>query len=516
MKIPSILKCKLSPINTVNEPITSGNVFDVFERDCSVQRRHQKILEEAPSALDQSRSAEIREKARVAARAVNYWNAGTVEFLMDKRTGEFYFMEMNTRLQVEHPVSEMVSGLDLVELQLRVANGENLQPLMENIVSPKGHAIEARICAEDWMNGFLPQFGKISRFSLNDRPVVDLREKLADYNFERISEQGGRGQRTGTFRADLGFGEGSEVSQFYDSMIGKVIVWGETREESLKKLEETLEKFKLMGLETNLPFIRGVLKQPKFRDYTYSLDFFSEVQEHVIRTQGQNPFNQPEIVAAAASALLKLGNVGLGTFRLNQKLKKYLRLECDRAFGKSESKIEVELEIEEMDRDARVFHLKIFDVATKSLNRELDFMVSRVSVEVGRGQEAFDIRIRSSESGFEQFKVQLDSVDGKYFVYCEGQFWRVDDKTLRESVSVQERPQNKEFVICPMSGIVSKLLVSAGDVLKKGNPVLSVEAMKMEHKIFAGFDLEVLEVNCKEGGFVELGDPIVKIREISN
>jgi 3-methylcrotonyl-CoA carboxylase alpha subunit len=460
-----------------------------------------------------NKSEEIREKARIAAKAVDYWNAGTVEFLMDKTSGDFYFMEMNTRLQVEHPVSEMVSGLDLVELQLRVANGEDISPIMSNITKPQGHAIEARICAEDWHNGFLPQFGKIEKFTFGGKTVSDLRHKMADYDFELSSEQGAKGIRTGTVRADLGFGEGSNVSQFYDSMIGKVIVWGETREESLKRLEKTLNEFKLMGFETNLPFIRGVLKQPKFKDFSYSLDFFSEVQEEVIRIQEENPFKKNQILAGLVSELLKLGGSRLASFRLNQKLKKYLRLECDRAFGKSESGVELELEVEEVNLDEGKFHLKVYDSASKTLRNEFDFKVSR-----SENQDDFrrrvDIEILDSNSQSKQYPIELNIFEGEYYVYNEGQYWRIKDVTLRECVVVKEEPLNKEFIICPMSGIISKILVQKGDKLKKGDPILSVEAMKMEHKIFAGFDLEIVDLLFKEGNFVDLGEAAIKIKEI--
>lgn len=486
-------------------------MFDVFERDCSVQRRHQKILEEAPSNLDRSKSEEIREKARIAAQAVGYSNAGTVEFLMDKTSGDFYFMEMNTRLQVEHPVSEMVSGLDLVELQLRVAKGENIAGFMAGVTKPKGHAIEARICAEDWYNGFLPQFGSIDRFSIGGRRVADLRESWADYDVELISKKGAQGEREGTSRIDLGFGEGSTVSQFYDSMIGKVIVWGPDREESLRKLEQTLDQFRLMGIETNIPFIRGVLKQPKFKDFSYSLDFFSEVHEEIIQSQGMNPIKNKEVIAAVASQILHLGSNRLAQFRVNQTRKKYLRLECDRAFGKSDSPQAIELEVQEIKSKPGLFNLQIFSPETESLEQEVTFKITKKSINEHESKVEINFIDSSSQS---QHLITLEKIDGNFLLFCEGQYWKIKNTTLRESRVNQEEPLNKEYIICPMSGVVSKLLVAVGDQVKKGDPILSVEAMKMEHKIFAGFDLEVVELRCKENQFVDLGEAVVKIREI--
>ena len=466
-------------------------------------------MEEAPSSLSLEKSSEIREKARIAAKAVDYSNAGTVEFLMDKNTQEFYFMEMNTRLQVEHPVSEMVSGLDLVELQLRIANGENIAEIMGNINKPQGHAIEARICAEDWFNGFLPQFGKIQKFDFDRKTVQDLRENISDYNFELISEKGARGERSGGYRADLGFSENSEVSRFYDSMIGKLIVWGETRQESLQKLEKMLDSFHLMGLETNIPFIRGVLKQPKFKDFSYSLDFFSEVQDHIISSQGKNPFENVHVVAAYVSEVLKLGNNRLASFRTNHGFKKYLILKSQRAFARDAQK-EIEVEVSEIDKDKNEFSLTVFDSLTNQiLHSDIGFAVSQKN----SNKNQYDIRIYENELSSQE-SVSFEFFNEKCLLHSEGQFWEFENVTLRSPENAEEQIFNKKILTCPMSGIISKILVSEGQIIKKGQPVLSVEAMKMEHQIFAGFDLEIVELNCSEGQFVDLGQVVVKIKEI--
>lgn len=214
-----------------------GNTVHLFERDCSIQRRHQKIIEETPSPyLNDALRAQMGEAAVNAARAVNYVNAGTVEFIVDARTGKFYFLEMNTRLQVEHPVTEFVTGLDLVKLQFRVAQGEPL-PFALRDLSQRGHAIECRIYAEDPANNFLPAVGTILR----------------------IVEPQGPG-----IRVDSGVGSGDEISIHYDPMIAKLIVYGQDRTDAIRRMDSALSQYVIMGLTTNVQFLRDVLRHPDF------------------------------------------------------------------------------------------------------------------------------------------------------------------------------------------------------------------------------------------------------------
>lgn len=218
-----------------------GQVACLFERECSIQRRHQKVIEEAPSPF---MTAEFWNKMRDAstrlARAAGYQNAGTVEFMVDPATGDFYFLEVNARLQVEHPVTEAITGLDLVQWQLRVASGEKLEltkPLMDgNRKAIKGWAIEARVISEDPAKGFLPSIGKIVGWAPPGRDV----------------------------RLDTGFSEGSEVSRYYDSLIAKVVAEGETRNEAIEKLVVALKDFHVLGVKTNIGYVCDVLEHPGF------------------------------------------------------------------------------------------------------------------------------------------------------------------------------------------------------------------------------------------------------------
>lgn len=225
-----------------------GNILYFPERECSIQRRHQKVVEESPStAVNEDIRKRMGEAAARLVATSKYTNAGTLEFLLDAR-GDFYFMEVNTRLQVEHPVTEMVSGIDLVEQQLKIAYGEKLEIQQEDIV-PKGHAIECRICAEDVFNDFLPETGIVKYVEM---PTGD------------------------GIRNDSGLYAGYEVSVNYDSMVAKLICWGESREEAIKKTAFALDSYHIAGLRTTIPFCRDVMDSQAFADGKYSTKYIDE------------------------------------------------------------------------------------------------------------------------------------------------------------------------------------------------------------------------------------------------
>jgi acetyl-CoA carboxylase biotin carboxylase subunit len=225
-----------------------GNVAHLYERECSIQRRHQKIIEESPSP---SVPAEIREKmgqiAVKAAKAINYYSAGTFEFIFDGITKDFYFMEMNTRLQVEHPVTEMVTGIDLVQEQIFVAAGKPLSFKQEDVIQ-RGHAIEARICAED-PETFMPSPGTIRRCRNPQGPFI---------------------------RVDSCAYPNSEVPIHYDPMVAKLIAWGPTREIAIRRLRRALDEYSLTGIKTNIPLHKCILEEPKFKDGSYTTQFFEK------------------------------------------------------------------------------------------------------------------------------------------------------------------------------------------------------------------------------------------------
>lgn len=244
-----------------------GHVVYLLERECSVQRRHQKLVEEAPSSV---LSPELRrsmgEAAVNVAKACNYSGAGTVEFLLDANHN-FYFLEMNTRLQVEHPVTELVTGLDLVELQIRVARGEEL-PLIQEDIKANGHAIELRLCAEDPKNDFLPAIGTISTYT----PPTDDYVRLDDFVYE-----------------------GYEIPIYYDNMFGKLIVWGENRSQAIDRMISAIDNFKIEGIQNTLEFGRFVMKHPKFVDGDFDTNFIKNYYNPSVNSE-----DEQRIIDAAA------------------------------------------------------------------------------------------------------------------------------------------------------------------------------------------------------------------------
>jgi len=249
---------------------TQGNVIHLGERECSLQRRHQKLLEEAPSPfLDEDLRQKMGEVAVKAAQAVNYVNAGTIEFLVDKDKN-FYFLEMNTRLQVEHPVTEMVTGIDIVAEQIRIARGRQLSYTQDEIRF-NGHAIECRINAEDPYNGFLPSTGRITHSLLPTGPGV---------------------------RVDTGVYPGFEITPYYDPMIAKLIVWGETRAQAILRMRRALEEYRIVGVHTNIPFHQTLMDSHRFMGGQYDTRF---VEERFSMDEGENGKDLAGIAAILAT-----------------------------------------------------------------------------------------------------------------------------------------------------------------------------------------------------------------------
>jgi acetyl-CoA carboxylase biotin carboxylase subunit len=258
-----------------------GNVVHLGERECSIQRRHQKVVEETPSVIVSPEMRKTMGRTAVeAARACGYANAGTIEFLVDGEKN-FYFLEMNTRLQVEHPVTELRTGLDLVALQLHVAAGKPL-PFEQEQVEFRGHAIECRICAEDVDNGFLPSTGRITHLRTPGGPGI---------------------------REDRGVEEGGEIPVYYDSMISKLIAWGSTREEALNRMVGALSEYQILGVKTNIPLCLFVLKHPEFRKGNFTTHF---LQDHFRPGQTGDPGTLQRRAVALVCAILEQQSTDLG------------------------------------------------------------------------------------------------------------------------------------------------------------------------------------------------------------
>jgi acetyl-CoA carboxylase biotin carboxylase subunit len=258
-----------------------GRVLPFVERECSVQRRYQKVLEETPSsAVSPTLRRAMAEAAQAVARSVGYTNAGTVEFLLDE-DGRFYFLEVNTRLQVEHPITEAVTGVDLVQWQIRIARGEPLSLDPERLLEPSGHAIECRINAEDPDNGFLPSPGRITRLRPASGPGI---------------------------RDDTGGSEGSEVPIFYDPLIAKLIAWAEDRQSALARMRRGLSEYVVGGIKTTIPFFAWLLDQPAFVDGRVSTSYLDELLD----ARGGQPFASPDAAEDEVAAIAAVLYAGLG------------------------------------------------------------------------------------------------------------------------------------------------------------------------------------------------------------
>ncbi|MFN4031531.1 MAG: acetyl/propionyl/methylcrotonyl-CoA carboxylase subunit alpha [Acidovorax temperans] len=453
---------------------THGNCVYLFERDCSVQRRHQKVLEEAPApGMTPELRARMGEAAVAAARAVNYVGAGTVEFIVEQPGGydapeqmKFYFMEMNTRLQVEHPVTEAITGLDLVEWQLRVASGEPL-PLKQEDLRIHGHAIEARICAENPDNNFLPATGALNVYALPECVT-----------FER-----------GAVRVDSGVRQGDAISPFYDSMVAKLIVHGDTREQALARLDEALAQTHIVGLATNVQFLRRVARADSFAQAKLDTALIQREQAVLFH---QEPVGLP-LAAAAAVAQTLLHE------RASEGVDPFSRRDGFHTHGVVQRRFEFEFAGE---------HVKA------SLTYERGGSLT-LSVGSGEAMVTSPLVFEQRASGIE---LQFAGQRTRAAVYPQGEVDHVFTPLgATQITSIDLLAHSGETaaeggrLTAPMPGKVVSFAVKAGDAVTKGQPLAVMEAMKMEHTIAAPADGVVQELLYAPGDQVTEGAELLKL-----
>ena len=430
-----------------------GNCLYLNERDCSIQRRHQKVVEEAPAP---GLSAELRramgEAAVKAAQAIGYVGAGTVEFLLDER-GDFFFMEMNTRLQVEHPVTELITGLDLVAWQIRVARGEAL-PITQEQVPLIGHAIEVRLYAEDPDNDFLPATGTL----------VLYREANA-----------GPGRRV-----DSGVSEGDEVSPFYDPMLGKLIAWGENREEARLRLLAMLKETCVGGVRTNLAFLTRVLAHPAFANAELDTGFIPRHEAQLLPPVTELPAEFWQLAAEAfvqSEAPLQRHDDYYSPWACNNGLRLGLPAETDLHLN--------------CQSERQVIRLRHASASTVQLQGEV--------LQVERdGLRQQHLAIRRGNSLYLHYAGELRSIQ------------RVDP-----IAEVEASHQHHGGLTAPMNGSIVRVLVEAGQQVEAGTALVVLEAMKMEHSIRAPHAGTVKALYCREGEMVSEGAVLVELDETS-
>ncbi|MDH4395367.1 MAG: acetyl/propionyl/methylcrotonyl-CoA carboxylase subunit alpha [Limnobacter sp.] len=448
-----------------------GNCVYLFERDCSVQRRHQKVLEEAPApGMTLERRAAMGKAAVEAAKAVGYVGAGTVEFIANQ-DGTFYFMEMNTRLQVEHPVTEMITGLDLVEWQLKVATGLPL-PLTQDQLQIKGHAMEARIYAEDPDKGFLPSTGRLIHLST---PV------LSD-----------------DVRVDTGVEEGDEISPFYDPMIAKLIVWGEDRDTARLKMIRALADYQVVGVANNVSFLTRLCECESFANANLDTGLIEREKAFLLPVQYETPF---ETVALAAlwklleekrcSDALRVGLADATSpwsisdgWRLNFPAKRVMKFRV----GEVDKPLTVVYQRDcfDMEMDGQLFTVKGGFVAGS---------VHELQINIG----AFSVKGKVIAQGEYQEKLHV-------FLKGESHVLQWIDP-LHYTISDHDHAGD---VLAPMPGKVIALLAEVGARLEKGKPLMVLEAMKMEHTLHAPATGTLKAYRFAVGDQVKDGDELVE------
>jgi len=445
-----------------------GNLVHLFERDCSVQRRHQKVLEEAPApAINAARRDQMGSAALLAARAVGYVGAGTVEFIVDG-AGAFYFMEMNTRLQVEHAVTEMITGLDLVEWQLRVAAGEPL-PLTQEQLTISGHAIEARIYAEEPERGFLPAAGRIARL-----------------RFPRPSEQ---------VRVETGVREGDEVGVHYDPMIAKLICWGADRPAAVRRLRAALAECQVAGLATNLSLLSALSAHPAFamadlKPRLLDTGLIERYREELI------PAGMPTPDRILALAVL------FELMRIDD--------EAQTAAGESGDRwspwnLRDGWRLNQDNHHTFVFQDRAREVSVTAHYRrnglQLELPGTRLLAHAARSADGGLV----AELGGERVHATAARSGRELTVFAGGLAYRLQ---VREFEAVQDEEAGGRLT-APMPGSVIEVLVKEGEAVEQGRALMIIEAMKMEHTIIAPMAGRIARVRFAPGEQVKEGDQLI-------
>ncbi|GGO97646.1 acetyl-CoA carboxylase biotin carboxylase subunit [Stakelama pacifica] len=457
-----------------------GNTLYLNERECSIQRRHQKVVEEAPSPfVDDAMRRKMGEQAVALAQAVGYYSAGTVELIVSgaDTTGEsFYFLEMNTRLQVEHPVTEAITGIDLVEQMIRVAYGEKL-PFTQDDIQINGWAIENRVYAEDPYRNFLPSTGRLVRYRTPDAAAHQQPVENTDSAYIRV---------------DDGVAEGGEVSMFYDPMIAKLVTWAPTREEAIDAQIGALDRFELEGLGNNVDFLSAVMQHQRFRDGNLSTGFIAE--EYPEGFQGAPADAElTERLAALAGLLASIETARNGMIdgQLSPRLDETLtRRDWVVRIDGSDHQVAV--------KDGAV------EVGGKPFDIDADWLPGRKLVEAKFGDDVLAVRVDRRRTD-----------------------WRLTTRGASHSVRVlslriaelaghmieKEAPDLSKLLLCPMPGLVTRIEVAQGDTVEAGQPLAVVEAMKMENILRAEKTAVVKSINAAPGDSLAVDAVIMEFED---
>ncbi|MYB34081.1 MAG: biotin/lipoyl-binding protein, partial [Gammaproteobacteria bacterium] len=433
---------------------------------CSIQRRYQKVVEEAPSVFlnDETRS-KMMAQAVALAKAVNYQSAGTVEMVVDEKRN-FYFLEMNTRLQVEHPITEMITGVDLVEWMIRIADGEHLTIKQES-VGINGWSMEARIYAENPSRGFLPSTGRVRK-----------------YQTPPISQH---------VRLDTGIEEGSEISMFYDPMIAKLVTWGETREQAMETMGDSLNRYYIRGVDTNIAFLSSIINKPNFRSGEFNTSFIEKEYQNNFSTEPIDASLHPYVISAI-SAIHHRHHIRAGT--ISGQIKGYGR-HVNLNWVVIMEDVEYLTQIQQAEDDNEM--IVVFEGSSYKV---VDNWRISDPVYVGRVGDK-DINFQIEKSDF-RYDIICDSYIGKAMV-C-----RPETARLNRLMPVKMPPDHSRHLLSPMPGLLVSLLVEVGQKVKAGEELAVIEAMKMENSLQAEQSCVVAKILVEPGDKLEVDQPILE------
>lgn len=447
-----------------------GNCIYLGERECSIQRRNQKVVEEAPSPfLDEDTRRAMGEQAVALSRAVDYVSAGTVEFIVDSQK-QFYFLEMNTRLQVEHPVTELITGVDLVEQMIRVAAGKKLE-MSQADVKLNGWAIESRLYAEDPKRGFLPSIGRLSRY----RPPL------------------GASTPENVVRNDTGVEEGGEISMYYDPMIAKLCTWSATRESAIEGMSRALDQFELEGVGNNLQFLSAIMSHARFRSGDISTAFIEE--EYPDGFSDVVPPAQLKSVFAIAAAV-----ISCRTQRKGHSARKSSILSGADSKQQQLSKVligddQIAVIVTQQDDHYQV------SVDGNKITVRTDWVPGKVIASMVMNGKPYDFKIRNQVAA-----IGLEHAGS----LVRAQVLSARKAELAPLMPVKQPADLSKFLLCPMPGLVTVLLVKEGDSIEPGQSLAIVEAMKMENVLRSDITGKVLRVPVSAGDSLQVDEVIME------
>jgi 3-methylcrotonyl-CoA carboxylase alpha subunit len=439
-----------------------GNAVYLAERDCSIQRRHQKVIEEAPApGVNEQLRQQMGEAAIRAAKAINYEGAGTVEFLLD-RDGAFYFMEMNTRLQVEHPVTEMITGLDLVEWQLRVAAGEQL-PLVQDQIRIRGHSLEARIYAEDPENEFLPASGRLS--------------------FLRPPEENAH------LRVDTGVLQDDMVSVYYDPLIAKLVVWDEDRKKARNRLAKALAEYHIGGMSTNIAFLYNLVSSEPFAHGDIDTGFI-EKHHDIIFSKNQQNISQCIGLAALFLTLKQVQKAASAAARSTDPWSPWNSTDGWRLNGPSINHFQLLIE----DRQ--------YPVTVEKMGSDSSYLIRSGDQAIQGQGTIMDNELQADIDGHRLCTLVAENGAG-YCLYIREK--AIQFSLVEADLGDEDAGEGAGALQAPMNGTIVDIVVTNGSTVKKGDTLLIMEAMKMEHSIRAPHDGQVIEFYFQVGDLVDGG-----------